>query len=69
MSHSQGDLTLNHGNDHSLRRSFDAGSYHPNFRSIPPDKFLAKAHLIQATKIPSQLNPCGEWGKVVLFNS
>ena len=36
-----------------------------NFSSnVLPDKFLAKAHLMQVTKVPSELNAAGEWGKV-----
>lgn len=65
-SYSQGDLSMNHGNNrHYGRRLFVAGSHHhSNSHYIPPDRFLARAHLVQVTKIPSQLNTFGEWGKV-----
>lgn len=68
MSYSQGDLSMNHGNDrHYGRRIFVTGSHHnSNSYYIPPDKFLARAHLIQVTEYPSQLNACGECGKLSL---
>ncbi|EEB15987.1 polyA polymerase CID, putative [Pediculus humanus corporis] len=63
-SHSYTDLSSNHGSNRQYgRRMFITKNQ--NFSSnVLPDKFLAKAHLMQVTKVPSELNAAGEWGKL-----
>ncbi|KAK6644083.1 hypothetical protein RUM43_000348 [Polyplax serrata] len=67
---SHNDLSSTHGNNRQYgRRMFITGSQ--SYSScIPPDKFLARAHLMQVTKAPGELNMGGEWEKlsIHIFN-